>query len=88
MGDGFFVGVALITSCQSFYFATLEEYYTGGLFLGIGNGVTDGSVGIMLLFIMSGVFGAESWATEIGQVGGYEVPMNRGQAFFAGVLVW
>jgi len=35
---------------QSFYFCTLEEYYIGGLYLGVGNGVTDGSILLISLF--------------------------------------
>lgn len=49
--------IGLIASTQSFYFATLEEYYTGGLYLGVGNGVTDGSVLIMGIFIYCGLVG-------------------------------
>jgi len=49
----------LLSSTQSFYFSTLEEYYTGGLFLGIGNGVTDGSLAIIVLFCVAGFFGTE-----------------------------
>ncbi|CDW80744.1 cdpalcohol phosphatidyltransferase [Stylonychia lemnae] len=37
---------------QSFYFCTLEEYYIGGLYLGVGNGVTDGSVLLIALFLL------------------------------------
>lgn len=42
---------------MSFYFSTLEEYYIGGLFLGVGNGVTDGSVALIFLFLFSGYYG-------------------------------
>jgi len=49
--------LTLMGSTQSFYFSTLEEYYTGGLYLGIGNGVTDGSAPIIALFIYCGFYG-------------------------------
>lgn len=39
----------------SFHFCTLEEYYVGGLYLGLGNGVTDGSVILVAIFIMQGI---------------------------------
>lgn len=42
---------------MSFYFSTLEEYYIGGLFLGVGNGVTDGSVVLIFLFLYTGYRG-------------------------------
>ena len=49
--------LALTFAISSFHFSTLEEYYTGGLFLGIGNGVTDGSAGILALFVGMGFYG-------------------------------
>ena len=54
-------------SCASFHFCTLEEYYTGGLFLGPFNGVTDGSVGVILLFLLMSLAGNEFWTAEIGE---------------------
>ena len=42
---------------SAFYFTILEEYYTGGLFLGVINGVTDGSLLIVGLFVYMGVAG-------------------------------
>ena len=44
---------------SSFHFSTVEEYYCGGLYLGVGNGVTDGSVGIIGMLIYLGMFGNE-----------------------------
>lgn len=47
-----------ITSCQSqFYFATLEEFYVGGLHLGPGNGVTDASLMVYVVFGVMFSFG-------------------------------
>ena len=45
----------------SFHFSTLEEYYTGGLFLGPFNGVSDGSAGIYFIFIFMMIFGNDFW---------------------------
>jgi len=42
---------------SAFYYATLEEYYTGGLFLKVCNGVSDGSFAYMCLFLVAGIFG-------------------------------
>ena len=54
-----------MATTQSFYFCTLEEYYTGGLFLGPGNGVTDGSVLVIALFLVSGICGNDMYLHKI-----------------------
>lgn len=56
-GDGLAVVIAMIGSCSTFYFSTLEEYYTGGLFLLPGNGVTDGSALIISGYVLLGFTG-------------------------------
>ena len=61
LGNGGLVMLTLLASTQAFYFSTLEEYYTGGLYLGIGNGVTDGSALIIGFFIFCGINGNESF---------------------------
>ena len=65
LGNSGLVLLVLLGSTQSFYFSTLEEYYTGGLFLGVGNGVTDGSAPIIALFIYCGLYGNNSFKNEI-----------------------
>jgi ethanolaminephosphotransferase len=57
IGNSWFVLLPLLASTMSFYFSTLEEYYIGGLFLGVGNGVTDGSVVLIFLFLYTGYRG-------------------------------
>jgi len=64
-GDNMWCLLAIMMSCASFHFCTLEEYYTGGLYLGPFNGVTDGSVGVILMFLIMGLAGNEFWVTEI-----------------------
>jgi hypothetical protein len=56
--------VTFTLAISSFHFSTLEEYYTGGLFLGPGNGISDGSAGIISLFTLMGLFGNE-WLQKI-----------------------
>lgn len=51
-GNGMLVLAGMAAVNQSFHFCTLEEYYIGGLFLGIGNGVTDASVPLIGLFLI------------------------------------
>jgi len=53
--------LGLVAITQSFHFSTLEEYYVGGLFLGVGNGVTDGSVILIGLISFSGAMGQSFW---------------------------
>lgn len=57
IGNNYIVLLAVVASTAPFYFATMEEYYTGGLFLGPGNGITDGSIIIIGLFMYCGVVG-------------------------------
>jgi hypothetical protein len=49
--------LAFTAAISSFHFSTLEEYYTGGLFLGPGNGISDGSAGVIGIFLALGFFG-------------------------------
>ena len=49
--------MAFASAIASFHFSTLEEYYTGGLFLGPGNGISDGSFGVISIFIVLGIYG-------------------------------
>lgn len=48
-----------------FYFTTLEEYYVGGLFLKVGNGVTDGSLPVIIGLIVLGFTGTDVMQAEI-----------------------
>lgn len=57
IGNSGFVMLPLLASTMSFYFSTLEEYYIGGLYLGVGNGVTDGSIILIGLFLFCGYYG-------------------------------
>lgn len=57
VGNSGIIMLPLLASTMSFYFSTLEEYYIGGLYLGVGNGVTDASVVIICLFLYTGYAG-------------------------------
>lgn len=61
--------LAVAAPCASFHFSTLEEYYTGGLFLPPCNGVTDGSLGVFLLFIFMTIVGNDFWRWPIANQG-------------------
>jgi len=61
VGNNHVLILGLVAITQSFHFSTLEEYYVGGLFLGVGNGVTDGSGLLIGLIAFSGAVGQEFW---------------------------
>ena len=63
MSPFFFIG-----TYSAFHFATLNEYYVGTLYLPIFNGVSDGSVPIILGLIILGIVGPD--ITTIGVVDG------------------
>ena len=54
---------AFTAAISSFHFSTLEEYYTGGLFLGPGNGISDGSFGVISIFTVLGICGNQ-WVLQ------------------------
>ena len=63
-GNSVAMDLLLIATLSSFHFCTLEEYYTGGLFLPPFNAISDGSFAFISLFIYCGLFGNE-WSQEI-----------------------
>jgi len=59
-------GIFMIMAfCASFHFSTLEEYYTGSLMLGPGNGVSDGSFGVISMMIVMSVIGNDFWSCVV-----------------------
>jgi len=52
-------------SCAIFYFCTLQEYYQGGLFLPLGNAVSDGAVITIICLLIPVFFGSDFWITEV-----------------------
>eukprot|EP00352_Strombidinopsis_acuminata_P002918 CAMPEP_0176385838 /NCGR_PEP_ID=MMETSP0126-20121128/35464_1 /TAXON_ID=141414 ORGANISM="Strombidinopsis acuminatum, Strain SPMC142" /NCGR_SAMPLE_ID=MMETSP0126 /ASSEMBLY_ACC=CAM_ASM_000229 /LENGTH=84 /DNA_ID=CAMNT_0017752427 /DNA_START=470 /DNA_END=724 /DNA_ORIENTATION=+ len=49
----------------AFHLPTLEEYYSGTLYLPPINGVGEGSVFAMILYLITGFTGSGLWATEL-----------------------
>ena len=66
--------VCMLIVLTGFYIATYETYYIGGLFLGKINPVTDGSVAITILYIITGILGPQMWTTTIFTISG--IPIN------------
>jgi len=50
---------------SSFYWVTIEHYYTGTLIMPPLNGVSDGSIPIVLLSIYTAYTGNNWWATPV-----------------------
>ena len=65
VGDSLIALLIILMVSMPFYFTTLEEYYTGGLFLPIINGVSDGSIAYVLICLATGIVGSSFWATEL-----------------------
>lgn len=77
-GDNLYTMLSIMSACSIFHFSTLEEYYTGGLFLGPGNGVTDGSVIFFGLFITMGFIGNDFMTTKVYG----EMPLSQAVCLF------
>ena len=65
VGNNFFAYAFLILGMAAFHFSTLEEYYIGSLILPPCNAVGDGSVLIIILFIITGCTGNMLWAKPV-----------------------
>lgn len=61
--------VSVLAPCASFHFSTLEEYYTGGLFLGPFNGVTDGSAAVYFTMFFMAIAGNDFWRWPVANSG-------------------
>lgn len=63
VGDNAIAKLMQVGVYSAFYFGTLEEYYVGHLHLPIFNGVSDGSIALILLSILTGYCGNNMFAT-------------------------
>ena len=68
-GDNMATVLVANAAISSFHFSTLEEYYTGGLFLGPGNGISDGSLAVFGLHFLMGTFGNDFWLEIVAHRG-------------------
>ncbi|GAN10295.1 ethanolaminephosphotransferase 1 [Mucor ambiguus] len=60
--------ILLFVTIAGFYLSTVEEYYTGVLYLGYVNGPTEGIIVTCLAFIWSGVYGVASWHVPVDEI--------------------
>ena len=57
--------ITILPALMGFYFEIIHQYYTGKLVLGLGNGVTDGSVIMYALFVVSGIMGNDIFLHQV-----------------------
>ena len=69
IGDNVLGIMTVLFPCASFFFSTIEEYYTGGLFLLPFNGVTDGSLAIYISMIYMATFKNDIWTQPLLYIG-------------------
>ena len=84
-GNNFVAVIMSVGIYSAFHFATLEEYYTGTLYLPPLNGVSDGSFAIIIATIITGSLGNNFWLIPICdgtwlQINGVEF-LTLGQIF-------
>ena len=65
--------VCLLFLMGGFFIATFETYYVGGLFLGEINPVTDGSVMVILLYLLSAILGPAIWVKPLFVIHGFTI---------------
>ncbi|KAI9023573.1 hypothetical protein CLU79DRAFT_749167 [Phycomyces nitens] len=84
------VGVLLVVTVVGFYLSTVEEYYTGVLYLGYVNGPTEGIIVSCLAFVVSGFYGAGAWQLEVVDTAwfGWLGEFLPEGATFAHLFVW
>jgi hypothetical protein len=80
IGNNYELMIGALAVSQAFYFTILEEYYTGGLFLGYINGVTDGSIVMVGLYTYLGLFGNSVFTQSYHiQITASDISMTGGQ---------
>ena len=77
MGDNLWTLVPSVLTLSIFFFAMLEEYYKGIMILPIGNGVSDGSILLIVIYTCLGIFGAEWTSTTLFTVAGLDINFIR-----------
>ena len=64
-GNNFLSYCMLIMAMAAFHFTTLEEYYVGTLKLPVCNAVSDGSLPIIVMYLVTGILGNDIWVVGI-----------------------
>lgn len=85
VGDNLWSLVSALIVVSIFYCAMLEEYYKGIMVLPPGNGVSDGSFVIILIYIAMGIFGNDWCSYPVTEVNGIE--LNFARIFLIAVVI-
>lgn len=64
IGNNWYLIVSMLMTMAQFYMATLEEYFVGGLFLPIINGVNEGLWLVIGVLVMTFIFGDDIWVKD------------------------
>ena len=82
LGDDAYGPLFLLTvSCVMFFTATLEEYHTHTLALGIINGPTEGVFLMIFLAFYTAANGTGMWVADANDVLGTQIPLLDGRSF-------
>jgi len=76
IGDSGFVALAMLIIIAPFFYATLEEYYTGELILPTVNGVSDGCIGLVMINFFTAFVGNDWWL-QVAHLGPYQLSYSQ-----------
>lgn len=65
LGRSWWTVASQIATLANFYLTTWEEYHTGVLYLGIFSGPVEGILMIVVIYVISGIFGPSFWDQKI-----------------------
>lgn len=73
VGNNMISIVGMVASTLPFYYAVLEQYYTGELILQSINGIDEGSFVYIFVCFLAGYLGPKELFTQTLQIGGSDV---------------
>lgn len=76
-GDNLWMLIPTLIVVSIFFSAMLEEFYKGIMVLGPGNGVSDGSIVVIVWYIVIGIYGNQWMSTTLTEVHGFELNFTR-----------
>lgn len=82
IGNHYISLIGMLVTTMPFYFAVLEQYYTGELILPVVNGVDDGSIFYVLFAFMSAYYGCDIWKVEYSIFGYPPARVSHMVAYF------
>ncbi|KAG2364834.1 hypothetical protein BDR07DRAFT_1450115 [Suillus spraguei] len=65
LGRSWWTVASQIATLANFYLTTWEEYHTGTLYLGPFSGPVEGILMIVIIYVITGIFGPTFWDTKI-----------------------